>query len=109
MSANYDDPSGKNRGFLLSNGTFTNIDFPGAFSNSSPFGLNAKGEIVGQYDDSNAVIHGFLLSGGNFFTLAFPNSSSTNTIRVNDLGQIVGWYLLSGERHGFLATPIHKP
>jgi uncharacterized membrane protein len=47
-------------GFLLSNGEFTTIDFPGGHA-TTPFGINARGDIVGPYNDASGHTHGFLL------------------------------------------------
>lgn len=60
---------------------------------------------MGFYDDNNGVFHGFTLIAGNFSTVDFPGAFLTETVRVNEAGQIVGIYALAGQ-HGFLATPI---
>ncbi len=107
---NFGDASGITHGFLLSGGNLSTIDFPGALDTTAPFGISANGEIVGFYDDSNGVLHGFTLIAGNFSTVDFPGGFNTLAFRVNEAGQIVGRYNLSGQ-HGFLATPslIGKP
>jgi uncharacterized membrane protein len=48
-------------GFLLSNGEFTTIDFPGGHATAG-FGINARGDIVGPYNDASGNGHGFLLN-----------------------------------------------
>jgi uncharacterized membrane protein len=48
-------------GFLLSDGEFTTIDFPGGHGPFA-FGINARGDIVGGYTDTAGKLHGFLLS-----------------------------------------------
>jgi len=48
-------------GFLLSNGEFTTIDFPGGHATAA-FGINARGDIVGPYNDASGTGHGFLLN-----------------------------------------------
>jgi hypothetical protein len=53
--------AGVTHGFLLSEGEFASIDFPGA-SLTITRGINSEGDIVGQYT-SAGVTHGFLLSG----------------------------------------------
>jgi hypothetical protein len=107
---NYDDVSGITHGFLLSAGSFSTIDFPGALDSTAPSSITAKGEISGFYDDSNGVLHGFTLIAGNFGTVDFPGAFLTEAFRANEAGQIVGIYNLAGQ-HGFLATPnpIQKP
>ena len=68
-------------GFLLSNGTFTTIDVPGATFPGPPTtggtfatAINPQGDIVGYYNDSS------LGSGGTFATA------------INPQGDIVGYY-----------------
>ena len=57
----YDFPAaGVGHGFVLSGGSFTTIDFPGA-SFTTAQGINPRGDIVGRYI-SAGVNHGFLLS-----------------------------------------------
>ena len=55
------DGNGNDHGFLLSKGTFTTIDVPGAISTDTN-GINSRGDIVGDYIDSDGNEHGFLLS-----------------------------------------------
>jgi len=53
------DGAGAAHGFLLSNGTYTTIDVPGAVVTNA-FGINNAGQIVGYYIDASGVAHGFL-------------------------------------------------
>src|SRR5215472_171457 len=101
---NYEDASGKLHGFLLSNENFTTFDFPGAFSTTVPFGIAANGDIAGAYNDNSGLAHGFQLQQGSFTTIDFPGARQTQAVRVNETGQIVGFYNMAGQ-HGFLATP----
>jgi hypothetical protein len=55
------DSSGNDHGFLLSDGSFTAIDVPGAGSTDAN-DINPRGDIVGDYFDSTGNEHGFLLS-----------------------------------------------
>jgi probable HAF family extracellular repeat protein len=102
---NYEDASGKLHGFLLSDGNFTTFDFPGAFSQTVPSGIAANGNIVGAYNDDSGLAHGFQLQQGSFSTIDFPGARQTQAVRVNEAGQVVGFYNLAG-LHGFLATPM---
>src|SRR5262249_33643845 len=101
---NYQDGSGKLHSFRLSDGSFTTFDFPAAFSRTVPFGIAANGDIVGTYNDNSGLFHGFQLQQGSFTTIDFPGAVQTQAVRVNEAGQIVGFYNLAGQ-HGFLATP----
>jgi len=74
----------------LSQGTYTQIDVPGA-GTTACLGINQAGDVVGVYYDA-AVPHGFLLSGGVFTAIDYPGASSTAAQGINDVGQIVGQY-----------------
>jgi probable HAF family extracellular repeat protein len=100
---NYDDVSGITHGFLLSAGSFSTIDFPGALDLTAPSGITANREIVGFFDDGNGALHGFTLIASNFSTEDFPGAFLTEAFRVNEAGRIVGIYNLAGQ-HGYLAT-----
>jgi probable HAF family extracellular repeat protein len=111
----YTDTSGKQHGFLLSNGNFTSIDFPGAVATTAR-GINPGGEIVGSY--STAVgspppsIHGFLLNQGTYSTVQFPAGPSgvphgTIAQRIMPNGDILGCLHdtdLMSTMYGFMRT-----
>jgi len=88
-------------GFVLSNGKYTITDVPGA-TNTSLFGINNLGDIVGSYVDTSGTTHGFLKSNGSITTIDFPGSTSTNAQDINDSGEIVGSTVVANVRHGYL-------
>jgi hypothetical protein len=96
--------------FLLSRGTFKNIDvdLPGAFPGSTnAIAINPNGDIVGFYYDSSFNLHSFLLSKGRFITIDVPAAfgSGTQANGINQEGDIVGTYSdSSGNLHGFLLS-----
>jgi uncharacterized membrane protein len=98
----YNDATGTH-GYLLSKGSFTTVDFPGA--QSYALGLNWQADIVGLYFDGSKQ-HGYLFSGGVFSTVDFPGSASSEANGINAAGDIVGTYLQNanggGKEHGFL-------
>ncbi len=59
----YCGSDGSLHGFLLREGNFTTVDFPGAIG-SFAGGINSKDEIVGGYQSADGIHHGFLLSNG---------------------------------------------
>lgn len=75
--------------FAQAQGTYTQIDYPGAIGTSC-YGINKAGDITGVYIDATDVYHGFLLSGGIYTTIDYPGAQSTTLYRINDVGQIVG-------------------
>lgn len=59
-------------GFLLHNGVFTSIDYPGA-AQTIAYGISTAGEIVGEYGPDDYInTHGFLYSNGQFTTFDYP-------------------------------------
>ena len=90
----YTDSSGKQHGFLLSNGNFSSLDFPGATVTLAR-GIAPDGDIVGSYSASvgtqpPATIHGFLLSQGNYSEVQFPGHLGTIAQRIMPNGDIFG-------------------
>lgn len=104
------------RGFLLSDGNLTWIDFPSFDGYRGTFltGINDVGDIVGYYEGGESL--GFLLRDGTFTTIDLPGAGWTRAQDINDAGQIVGTYLdKDADRdRGFLLsggsfTTIHVP
>jgi uncharacterized membrane protein len=80
-----------NRGFVLSDGQFTSIDFPGA-TLSQAWKINSHSDIVGSYQDTSGLYHGFLWRDGVFTAINFPGAERTFAFGINDRGDIVGSY-----------------
>jgi hypothetical protein len=108
----YFDSSFVPHSFLLSHGTFSNIDPPGS---SAPFlglgtamGINPQGDIAGSSVDSSGIGHGFLLRNGTYETINAPGATppfGTGLSGINPQGDIVGFYEGStGTDHGFLLS-----
>ncbi len=90
-------------GFLLSDGVYTTIDFPGTGTSTWCEGINDAGEIVGWYiAPGNSQPQGFLMQGDVFTTLNFPGATYTEAWGVNNAGQIVGEYSTGVGVHAFL-------
>lgn len=104
----YTDAVGKQHGFLLSNGQFTTIDFPGAVTTIAR-GIGPGGDIVGEYiltatsapwgdpaycpaTGSPACIKGFLLSHGKFSTVLNPGHPGAIPQSITPDGTIYGCY-----------------
>ena len=95
-------------GFLLRNGTFTTIDFPGV-SITVCTGINSSGLITGLYIQSDDSVHGFLWQHGDFIATfqVFMNGANTDTTptAINDRGQVVGTFRKSISSGAFLRNP----
>ena len=91
------DPLGP--GFLLNRGEFTTIDHPYAVLETAPYGINNRGQIVGQYVDAASTLHGYLWQPGRGFkTIDLPRGAQvegpagdkgTIAADINDRGEIV--------------------
>jgi probable HAF family extracellular repeat protein len=102
-------------GFVLSQGVFTVLDYPGAageLGGSSPTGINARGQVSGVFVDSDGGSHGYVWDSGVFAQVDVPAGlpGTTAVFGLNDVGQLVGNYFdpVLGQRVGFIATPQQK-
>jgi probable HAF family extracellular repeat protein len=99
------DTGGKRHAYLLSNGSFTQIDFNNDVTRQTTAdGLNNGRDIVGDYRGTDAKTHGYLLSGGTFTTIDPPGSVRTTARAINSSGDIVGFFRDSTGFHGFLVN-----
>ena len=117
----YWDAAGFQHGFLLKDGTFSTIDFPGAAQTtgtqfelggglgSTAFGINRHGDVIGEYATADRVAHAYLLRRGRFTSFDAPGSvssatSETAAFSINSFGHIVGAVRASGYNgsRGFL-------
>jgi probable HAF family extracellular repeat protein len=77
--------------------TYTSLNDPSATTGTKAFGINDAGQIVGGYDaGSIGTVHGFLLSGGTYTTLDDPGTDQTQLSRINNAGEIAGFYFTPG-------------
>jgi hypothetical protein len=75
----------------VAQGTYTQIDYPGAANGTLCRGIDAAGNIIGSYEDAVFDSHSFLLSGSTYTTTNYPGAASTWVFGVNNIGQIVGY------------------
>ena len=78
MAGFFDDSSGIQHGYLLRDGQFTQIDYPGA-SGTVVRGINNAGDITGHYFDSAGNENGFILQDGKFQNVQAPHSAGCGT------------------------------
>ena len=79
-----------------------NIDVPGG-TNTSPWGINDNGQIVGTFTDANGGNRGFLLSGSAYTTIDDPNAyvGETWTRGIHNVGAIAGNSIAPAGQFGF--------
>jgi probable HAF family extracellular repeat protein len=109
------------RGYLRDrDGDFTTFAAPFGHIATVPQGVNDRGQVVGFATDDTATDHGFVRSDrGQFTRIDAPGARSTQLVRINDRGDILGISSatspnLSTDARGFLLrdgrfTPIHAP
>jgi probable HAF family extracellular repeat protein len=90
----YTDSANVFHSFLLSGGTYTTIDVPGAIPGTTfAYDINDLGQIVGTYS-ANGASHGFLYSGGLYTNIDDPAATFTTPRSINNAGR-----RLRHERH----------
>ncbi len=101
------DGSGVNHGWLLVQGTLTQLDFPASIGTQA-LGLNNKGVVVGTYGDTGNMTHGFTydIATKAWQSIDDPNGVGTTIVNgINDAGELVGFYGTSPINSGFVAVP----
>jgi hypothetical protein len=97
-------------GFLLTEGKFRTVDFPGAVATALR-GINNLGDMSGTYSvvDLNADEFGFIIPRrGPAISFTLPDATGTGIVvgGINDLRQLVGYYTDATSRLvGFLRQP----
>jgi probable HAF family extracellular repeat protein len=93
-------------GFVWDRGKFTQVDAPNA-NITYLHGINNRGQVVGHSRrDLFALARGFLWNDGDFRFLDIPGvllaGQRTETMGLNDRGQVVGSFQSGGVDHGFV-------
>ena len=87
--------STQNHGFILSDGKYSTIDYPGGVSSTIAQGISPAGDIVGSYG-LNGKTHGFLVTKqGEWSTVDYPSGNHTmqgGLMRILPDGTVVGCY-----------------
>jgi probable HAF family extracellular repeat protein len=89
---------------ILADGpNLTTVEFPGAILTNA-FGINNRGDIVGNFMNADQSDHGFLLSGGQYTTIDFPGATLPRPTRSISAATFVGRYTLDGASRCYLVT-----
>lgn len=112
----YLDPSGRQHGFLFSEGQYSAIDYPGAVSTEA-LAINnwPIPAIAGDYTDTAGRVHGFVVIAGQFLPVNASFATNLSVTGVNDLGEMTGSYDLgTAQTFGFhglagLLSPLNFP
>jgi len=102
------DSSGNMHGWLLVQGTYTQLDDPNGIGTTAFLGLNNKGQVVGSYTDTSGNGHGLVynVSANTWQTIDDPSGVGTTIVNgINDNGVLVGFYGMAPINDGFIATP----
>ena len=95
----YQDSMGRIHGFILSKGSYTTLDYPGAIGGTFAAGINDAGVVVGSYDNGQ-IVAGFVYANGTFAQLRY-HKSATFPASINKAGDIVGSYSVNNTYRGF--------
>ncbi len=80
-------------GYIWDGASYTVFDHPNTdIPQTLAFGINNRGQIVGQYTMENGESHAFLKDGDAYTEIAFPGAANTAAFGINDSGEIVGLY-----------------
>jgi uncharacterized membrane protein len=79
---------------------FSLIDYPDA-SSTQAWGINSRGDIVGNYTGAGNNSHGFLSNGSHYTAIDYPGAAVTLVNGINPQGDIVGEF-------GATATSPHR-
>jgi hypothetical protein len=112
IAGSFTSATGATEGFLDNSGTFTTVDVPGSMA-TFLLGLNNTGEAVGYDIDAAGNMHGIICNTSSLMCTQVddPNGIGTTTFNgVNDLGQIVGFYVNGNTNTiGLVADPVPEP
>jgi len=84
----------------LAQGTYTQIDYPGA-TLTEVRGINSAGDITGSYLDNAGIENGFLLREGAYTDISYSNLPHTLVLGINDFDKVVGYAYDKGPAIGF--------
>ena len=100
VNGDYVGSGGNLHGFVLSSGTFTDFNFPGALQ-TTLLSINDPGDFTGDFDDGSGIFQAWFSVGGNITSFSVPGALSTFAYERSPQ-LVVGYYLdNSGIPHGY--------
>ncbi len=95
IAGDYYDADGFAHGFLRQGGVFSTLD-------STPYGLNDGGMVVGSFFGGTSHSTGYVLFNGVSTPIAVPGARDTYAYAINNRGDVVGASDVPGTSSGFL-------
>jgi len=101
VAGDYVISDGTVHSFLLSGGTFTEYDLPGALQ-TNLLGINEPGDLTGTFDPGNGIFQAFIDHGGTITSYSVPGALLTLAYEINNSKKLtVGYFVdAAGVLHG---------
>jgi hypothetical protein len=100
VNGDYVGSDGNLHGFVLSSGTFTDFNIPGALQ-TTLLSINDAGDFTGDFDPGSGIFQAWFSVGGIVTSFSVPGALSTFAYERND-EFVVGYYIdSSGIPHGY--------
>jgi hypothetical protein len=101
VNGDYRDSDGNLHGFVLSNGTFTDFNVPGALQ-TTLLSINDLGDFTGDFDPGSGIFQAWFSIDGTITSFSVPGALSTFAYEMtNSTELVVGYYVDgSGILHG---------
>src|SRR5437764_11366329 len=88
----YATSDGNLHGFVLSSGTFTDFNFPGALQ-TTLLSINDRGDFTGDFDDGSGIFQAWVSVGGTITSFSVPGALSTFAYEMTNSTQLVVGYV----------------
>ena len=113
VNGDYVISDGTIHGFVLSGGTFTDFNIPGALQ-TTLLSINDPGDFTGDFDDGSGIFQAWFSKGGTITSFSIPGALSTFAYETNNNKKlVVGYYIdAAGILHGYYrdsAGALHFP
>jgi hypothetical protein len=102
VNGDYVGSDGNLHGFVLSSGTFTDFNVPGALQ-TTVLSINDVADFTGDFDDGSGIFQAWVSVDGTITSFSVPGALSTFAYEMtNSTELVVGYYIdSSGILHGY--------